>query len=75
MPVYRFMYARTGNRADAEAVTSQVFLQALPHLRGGLAEEARAHLFATARTQLANHWRARYGLLAEAVDGSAVARN
>lgn len=67
-PVYRFVYAKTGNRADAEDVTSEVFLRALPHLRAGGAEEARAYLFATARTQLADHWRARYRVLDSADD-------
>ena len=30
--VYRFVYARVGNRADAEDVTSTTFMRALPHL-------------------------------------------
>jgi RNA polymerase sigma factor (sigma-70 family) len=68
VPVYRFVYAKTGNRADAEELTSQVFLQALPHLRVGVAEEARAYLLATARTQLANYWRTRYRVVAEPMD-------
>jgi RNA polymerase sigma-70 factor (ECF subfamily) len=61
-PVYRYCYARTGNRADAEDITAQVFLRALPRLRlrasGG---EIRSYLMATARTVLADHWTLHYG--------------
>jgi RNA polymerase sigma factor (sigma-70 family) len=61
--IYRFVHARTGNRPDAEDVTAQVFLQALPRLRHGTSEpEVRAYLFATARTALADHWATQYGV-------------
>src|ERR1700686_4474793 len=33
MAVHRFAAARTGNRPDAEDITAQVFLRALPRLR------------------------------------------
>lgn len=67
-PIYRFVYSRTGNRPDAEDVTSQVFLHAMPSLRTARPEETRAYLFATARTQLANHWRDRYHVAAADLD-------
>jgi DNA-directed RNA polymerase specialized sigma24 family protein len=35
LPIYRFVYARTGNRPDAEGVTSKIFLTTLPQLRVG----------------------------------------
>ena len=60
--IYRLMYAKVGNRADAEDLTSQVFLSALPHLRAGASSsEAHGYLVATARTVLADHWRRRLG--------------
>ncbi len=59
--LYRFIYARVGNRADAEDLTTQVFLRALPRLRLPAATaEIRSYLFATARTVLADHWRSHY---------------
>lgn len=62
VPVFRFVFARTGNRPDAEDVTEQVFLRALPRLRLAAAtHEVRAYLFATARTVLADHWATRFG--------------
>ena len=67
-PVYRFVFSRTGNRPDAEDVTSQVFLQAMPYLRRAAPEETRAYLFATARTQLATHWRDRYHIPVDSID-------
>lgn len=55
--IYRRMYAKVGNRADAEDLTSQVFLNALPPLRATASVgEVRAYLLATARTVLARHW-------------------
>jgi RNA polymerase sigma factor (sigma-70 family) len=59
--VYRFLYARVGNRPDAEDLTTQVFMRALPRLRLAAAiEEIRSYLLATARTVLADHWRKHY---------------
>jgi RNA polymerase sigma-70 factor (ECF subfamily) len=59
--VYRFIYARVGNRPDAEDLTTQVFIRALPRLRLPAAiEEIRSYLLATARTVLADHWRRHY---------------
>ena len=62
-PVYRFAYARVGNRPDAEDVTAAVFERALPRLRTGAAEaQMRGYLFATARSVLAEHWEQRYSV-------------
>jgi RNA polymerase sigma-70 factor (ECF subfamily) len=59
--VYRLLYSQVGNRADAEDLTSEVFLAALRPLRiGATRAEVRAYLKATARTVLAQHWRRHY---------------
>jgi RNA polymerase sigma factor (sigma-70 family) len=59
--VFRFVHARVGNRPDAEDITTQVYLRALPRLRLLAApEEIRAYLVATARTVIADHWRRHY---------------
>lgn len=59
--VYRYIYARAGNRADAEDLTTQVYIRALPRLRlPASMPEIRSYLFATARTVLADHWRNHY---------------
>ena len=61
--LYRMMYARVGNRADAEDLTAEVFQAALKPLRTSASiGEVRAYLLATARTVLASHWRVRYGI-------------
>jgi RNA polymerase sigma-70 factor (ECF subfamily) len=59
--IYRYIYARVGNRPDAEDLTTQVYMRALPRLRLAAAiEEVRSYLVATARTVLADHWRNHY---------------
>jgi RNA polymerase sigma-70 factor (ECF subfamily) len=60
--LYRLMYARVGNRADAEDLTSEVFRTALGPLRLASSKgEVRSYLLATARTVLASHWRRSLG--------------
>jgi RNA polymerase sigma factor (sigma-70 family) len=61
--VYAFIYARVGNRADAEDLTQQVALKAIPRLREGApASSIRGYLFATARSVLGGFWSTRLGL-------------
>jgi RNA polymerase sigma-70 factor, ECF subfamily len=61
--IYAYVYVRVGNRADAEDVTQQVALKAIPRLRAGASAPAiRAYLFAAARSALASFWAARFGL-------------
>jgi RNA polymerase sigma-70 factor, ECF subfamily len=60
--VYRLMFAKVGNRADAEDLTAEVFLAALRPLRvSATVGEVRAYLTATARTVLAGYWRRTLG--------------
>jgi RNA polymerase sigma-70 factor (ECF subfamily) len=61
--VYAFIYARVGNRADAEDLTQQVAMKAIPRLRQGAPPSAvRGYLFATARSVLGGFWSTRLGL-------------
>ncbi len=61
--VYAFIYVRVGNRADAEDLTQQVALKAIPRLRQGASPSAvRGYLFATARSVLGGFWSTRLGL-------------
>jgi RNA polymerase sigma factor (sigma-70 family) len=69
--IYRAMLARTGSRPDAEDLTARVFLTALPSPRITASQpEASAYLASTARTVLAAHWRATFGLEVTAIDVS-----
>jgi RNA polymerase sigma-70 factor (ECF subfamily) len=63
------MYARLGNRADAEDLTSEVFTTALRPLRLSSSKgEVRAYLLLTAKTVLASHWRRRLGQPVTTID-------
>jgi RNA polymerase sigma factor (sigma-70 family) len=67
--LYRMLYGRVGNRADAEDLTAEVFQAALKPLRTSASVgEVRAYLLATARTVLASHWRRRYGIEITSID-------
>jgi RNA polymerase sigma factor (sigma-70 family) len=60
--VYRMIFARVGNRPDAEDLTEDVFLKSLPQLDlPASVGQVRAYLAAAARTVLADHWRRHYG--------------
>jgi len=67
--VYRMLYGKVGNKADAEDLTTEVFMAALGPLRlEASAPEVRSYLFTTARTVLAGHWRRTLGLEVTALD-------
>ena len=60
-PIYRFFYARLGNREDAEDLTSETFLKAARQLDSSRSQATIASwLFTVARTVLADHWRIYY---------------
>ena len=67
--IYRLLYYKVGNQPDAEDLTSQVFLDALPRLRSGASRgEIHMYLRATARTVLATHWQRRLGVQVTTID-------
>ncbi|WP_220386759.1 sigma-70 family RNA polymerase sigma factor [Frankia sp. ArI3] len=67
--VYRIMFAKVGNRPDAEDLTAEVFMAALRPLRvSASVGEVRAYLVATARTVLAAHWRRTLGVAVTTLD-------
>ena len=64
--VYAFIFSRVGNRPDAEDLTQQVAMKAIPRLRTGAGKAAiRAYLFATARSALGGFWAAKFGIAQE----------
>jgi RNA polymerase sigma-70 factor (ECF subfamily) len=59
--VYRLVFRQVGNRPDAEDLTEEVFLSALPRLTlPAPISSVRAYLSATVRTVLADYWRRHY---------------
>src|SRR5690348_2178270 len=57
--IYRFIYAKVGNREAAEDLTSQVFLKAARWLAADRsADSVRSWLYTTARSAIADYWRA-----------------
>jgi RNA polymerase sigma-70 factor (ECF subfamily) len=74
--VYAYIFARVGNRPDAEDLTQQVAMKAIPRLRSGSTSAAiRSYLFATARSSLAGFWSARFGLPQEELRDDLWVRN
>jgi RNA polymerase sigma factor (sigma-70 family) len=70
--LYRLMYARVGNRPDAEDLTAEVFRTALGPVRlASSKREVRTYLLVTATTVLASHWRRRLGAPVTAIDPDA----
>lgn len=60
--IYRMIFAKVGNRQDAEDLTAEVFVAALRPLRTTASVgEVRSYLLVTARTVLAAHWRRTLG--------------
>ena len=67
--LYRLMYARVGNRSDAEDLTSEVFRTALGPLKLAASKgEVRSYLLTTAQTVLASHWRRTLGASVTTID-------
>jgi RNA polymerase sigma-70 factor, ECF subfamily len=67
--LYRLIYARVGNRPDAEDLTSEVFRTALVPLRLSCSKgEVRSYLLTTAQTVLATHWRRTLGISVTSID-------
>src|ERR1700753_3747235 len=70
--LYRLMYARVGNRADAEDLTSEVFSTALPPIRLSSSKGAvRAYLLVPATPVVASYWRRRLGQPVTTIDPEA----
>ncbi len=67
--IYRFIYARVGNRPDAEDLTAQVFVRAVEQLDTERAPgQVAAWLYRVAQNATADYWRAFYRLPVIGVD-------
>ena len=67
--VYRTLFARVGNRPDAEDLTAEVFLAALRPLRTtATVAQVRGYLRAITRSVLAAHWRQTTGCDITSID-------
>jgi RNA polymerase sigma-70 factor (ECF subfamily) len=72
--IHRLMYAKVGNRTDAEDLTAEVFLAALGPMRLSVSRgEVRAYLLRAAQTVLASYWRRRLGVDVTVIDPEAEA--
>lgn len=61
--IHRFVYARVGNRPDAEDLTAQVFMRAVEQLDVDRpAPQIAAWLYRVAQNAVADYWRAFYRL-------------
>lgn len=59
--VYRFVRTRVSDHAEAEDLTSQTFLQAMPWYDETRSQgESRSWIFQIARNVMGDHWRKRY---------------
>jgi RNA polymerase sigma-70 factor (ECF subfamily) len=69
VPIYRYIYARVGNRPDAEDLTAQVFLRAVEAL-DTTRDDAQivSWLYRVSQNAIADHWRAFYRLPLVAAD-------
>jgi len=67
--IYRFVYARVGNRPDAEDLTAQVFVRAVEQLDTAREPgQIAAWLYRVAQNAIADYWRAFYRLPVVGVD-------
>lgn len=63
VPIYRYIYARVGNRPDAEDLTAQVFMRAVEQL--DTTRDRRqivSWLYRVGQNAIADYWRAFYRL-------------
>ncbi|MGH2427305.1 MAG: RNA polymerase sigma factor [Candidatus Limnocylindria bacterium] len=67
--IYRYVYARVGNRPDAEDLTAQIFMRAVEQLDTGRDPgQIAAWLYRVAQNAIADYWRAFYRLPLVGVD-------
>jgi RNA polymerase sigma-70 factor (ECF subfamily) len=61
VPIYRFIYARVGNRPDAEDLTAQVFMRAVEQLDTSREDgQITSWLYRVSQNAVADYWRAFY---------------